>query len=197
MIKLRAIATTFLVIWGFNSSAQCIDCNVYIDQIGDNNNITVAQDGAHRAAIVMGKNSQTDGNTIGIDQKDPGLKTVSIELLSGINNGINITQQGTGTHTTGIMNLAGSANNITVNQSGAGNHQLSVLADSGTTNSANTITANQSGSAGADKFFQLNLKGSQGATVNILQNNLTTPDSASMNVQCAPGMCGTFSYTKN
>lgn len=195
---MRVPMIIFMVMWAVNSYASCsVDCSIYIDQIGDNNTITVSQDGAHRAAVVMGKVAQTDGNAITIDQKDPGLKTVSIELLSGINNGINITQQGTGSHTTGIMNLAGTANNITVNQSGAGNHQLSVLADTGTNNSANNIIATQSGGVGADKFFQLNLKGSQGATVNILQNSLTTPDSASMNVQCAPGMCGTFSYTKN
>ena len=97
----------------------------------------------------------------------------------------------------GIQNLNGSGNGISVTQLGAGKHEFNVIAGTGTTNNGNTITGNQSGGVGADKWFNVNLNGATGATVNVVQDNATTADQASMNIQCLSGTCGTFSYIKH
>ena len=101
-------------------------------------------------------------------------------------------QDGSGNHTASIQNLNGAANNINFSQTGAGNHSMIVTGAPGTTNSGDTINSTQSGSA--DKLFQLNLNGTTGATINVLQTNPTTPNSGSMSIQCTT--CGTYNYTR-
>lgn len=172
---------------------------IYIEQIGDNNTINITQDSSAEQfiRITMGKGSNVDNTNVTVEQKDGGTKNAIIDLVSGINNSVNILQQGTGNHTASIQNFMGSGNGITINQNGAGRHEFIVANDNSTTNNGNTITGNQSGGLGSDKWFKVYMNGATGATVNVLQNNALTPDAASMNVQCAPGTCGTFSYTKN
>ena len=123
-----------------------------------------------------------------------GAKTAKVEIPGGINNGIVLNQDGAGNHYAGIQNLTGTANNITINQSGAGTHTMAISGATGSTNSGNTITAEQSGGAGADKSFQLNLNGTNGATVNVQQTNPTAPNSGSMTIQCIT--CGTYNYIR-
>jgi hypothetical protein len=189
---------TFLTLAFFMpKKAFAADNTINISQIGDNNTINVSQDGSgHTATINLGLNSNVDNNIISIDQKDSGIKTASVEIKSGVNNGINMLQQGTGNHIASIQNLSGSGNNITINQDGGGNHEFNVIGSNNSTNNGNTINATQSGNAGADKSFQLNLLGATGATVNVQQTNSTQANQGSMNIQCSTG-CGTWSYTRN
>lgn len=170
---------------------------IYIDQIGDNNTINITQDSSAEQfiSITMGKGSNVDNTNVSVTQQDGGTKSAIIDLNSGINNSINILQQGTGNHVASIQNFIGSGNGITINQSGAGRHEFIVANDNSATNNGNTITGTQSGGLGSDKWFKVYMNGATGATVNVLQNNLTTPDAASMNVQCSP--CGIYTYTKN
>jgi hypothetical protein len=169
---------------------------ISIDQIGSYNTVAITQDGtAQSATLIMGKDNAADNNYVAITQQGTGAKTSKVEIPSGINNGITINQDGAGNHYAGIQNLSGSANNVTVNQTGAGNHTLAIAGAVGTTNNANTITAEQSGGAGADKTFQLNLNGTNGATVNVQQTNSTQSNSGSMNIQCSSG-CGTYNYIR-
>lgn len=169
--------------------------SIYVDQIGSYNTVVITQDGtAKSASVVMGKDSAADNNYLAITQQGTGAKTAKVEIPSGINNGITLNQDGAGNHYAGIQNLSGTANNITVGQSGAGNHTMAISGATGTTNNGNTITAEQSGGAGADKSFQLNLNGTAGATVNIQQTNPTTPNTGSMTIQCVT--CGTYNYTR-
>jgi hypothetical protein len=173
------------------------DATINIKQIGNNNTINVAQyNAAHNVKIDLGKTSSVDNTAISIEQKDLGLKTASIEIPSGINNGVNILQQGGGNHTTNIQNLNGSGNSINVDQNGAGSHVFNVIGSNGSTNNGNTINAQQSGGAGADKWFQVNLSGATGATVNVQQTNSTQAQQGSMNIQCSSS-CGTWSYIRN
>jgi hypothetical protein len=177
-------------------SAYAADNSISIDQVGSYNTVIISQDGtAHDATVNLGKNSSVDNTSIAIDQKDSGKKIANVEITSGINNGVNILQQGSGNHTAAIQNLNGNANNISVNQTGAGNHTLAIAGSVGTTNNANTITAEQSGGAGADKTFQLNLNGTNGATVNVQQTNPTQSNTGSMNIQCSSS-CGTYNYIR-
>jgi hypothetical protein len=134
-------------------------------------------------------------NTIYVQQKDSDQKRATV-TATGNNNDISLLQQGTGNHTTSIQGLNGSSNILNLNQSGAGNHELNIINMPSTVNSNNNITATQSGGAGSDKWFNVWLNGANGATVNVLQNNPSTPDQASMSIQCFSN-CGTWSYSKN
>lgn len=177
--------------------AYAADATISINQIGDNNTINIAQyNAAHNVSIDLGRTTNVDNTTINIEQRDSGIKTATVDIPSGINNGINILQQGTGNHTASIQNLNGSGNSININQDGAGNHEFNVIGANGSTNSGNTINATQSGGVGADKWFQVNLSGATGATVNVQQTNPTQASQGSMNIQCSSG-CGTWSYIRN
>jgi len=168
---------------------------VYIDQIGSNNQTTIVQDGTgHYANLSTGGASATDYNVFSIMQQGAA-KSASIELKSGSNNAFNIQQDGTGNHMTSIQNFIGSGNQVTVSQSGAGNHSFTVTNSNNTTNNGNTVTATQSGSAGADKTFNLYFNGATGAGVNIQQTNPAQADQGGMSIQCNP--CGSgWSYTR-
>lgn len=134
-------------------------------------------------------------NTIYIQQQDSEQKRATV-TATGNNNDINLLQQGTGNHTASIQGLNGNSNILNLTQNGAGNHELNIINIPGTSNNNNTVTATQTGGVGSDKWFNVWLNGANGATVNVLQNNPTTPDQASMSVQCFSN-CGTWSYSKH
>jgi len=195
MMKLPTVL--FVIICLLVSCVCLADNTINIDQIGDNNNITVEQKDAngHTATITLGKTSSVDYTTLAILQQGTGIKTASVEIKSGINNGINISQDGAGAHTTAIQNLIGSGNNINITQQGAGNHSFTISNYTSATNNGNTINATQSGGAGADKTFNLYLSGATNAGVTVLQTNPLTADQGGMNIQCNP--CGSgWSYIK-
>jgi hypothetical protein len=167
---------------------------IYIEQIGSYNSVTVAQDGSgHAATVTMGLTSAVDNTTVAIDQKDSGTKTATVNIPGGFNNSVNILQQGAGNHTASITNLNGIGNSVTINQGGAGNHTLGIVGAAGSQNNGNTITATQTGGAGADKTFNLGLNG-WNTNVTIEQTNPTTPGQASMNITCG-NSCGTQPWT--
>jgi hypothetical protein len=187
----------FILLFFCSVSFAQVNPNVYIDQIGNNNSITVNQtDDLHVTNITMGKVSNTDNNTINVTQQDAGIKTTNIVLNSGIYNNISVNQQGTGNHIASVMNLNGSNNGINVNQSGAGSHTFNVDNWAGPANNGNNINATQSGGVGANKWFQVNLNGAIGSTVNVQQTG-STPDSASMLINCSLGCGGTWNYIRN
>jgi hypothetical protein len=189
--------TFFILALTVPKKARAADASVNINQVGSNNVINIEQyNAAHNATITLGTISPVDNTNISIVQRDSGVKTASVEIPSGINNGVTILQQGTGNHTASIQNLNGSGNSISVDQNGAGNHEFNVVAGTGTINNGNTINATQTGGAGADKWFQVNLSGATGATVNVQQTNPTQAQQGSMNIQCSSG-CGTWSYIRN
>jgi hypothetical protein len=168
---------------------------VYIDQIGNNNTVIIGQDGAaHSATVTMGRDTPVDNTYVNIVQQGTGAKTATVDIPGGYNNSVILFQDGAGNHTAAIQNLNGAANNINFSQTGAGTHSMSVIGAAGATNSGDTITATQSGGAGADKSFQLNLNGTSGATVNVQQTNPTTPNTGSMSIQCVT--CGTYNYIR-
>jgi hypothetical protein len=186
----------FLFLLSMNIYAA--DNVINIDQAGNDNSVTITQQDAtgHSVDIKLGKSLPSDNNDLTITQQGYGIKSANVEIPSGFNNTVSINQDGNGQHTTNIQNLNGSANGITVNQSGDGNHTFNVMGGTGTTNTANTISATQSGGVGADKTFNLDLLGTVGATVNIEQTNPFLPDSGSMTINCLSGMCGAYSYIR-
>lgn len=148
---------------------------VYIDQIGNSNTIVVYQEDndQKRAAIVS----------------------------NGNNNDYSIIQQGAGSHTALIkptpVNPSTNSNNIlSILQQGAGNHTANILFADPISNSSNTASITQKGGAGADKQFTLQLQGNS-IGVSVIQDNLTTPDSSSMSIQCLTPPCSGYSYVKH
>lgn len=178
-----------VVVWG-------ADNTINIEQIGSYNTTIVTQDGTGNTATVnLGKTSDVDNTYVSITQQGNN-KTASVEIKSGINNTVYLTQQDTGNHTASIQNLNGSANNISITQQGSGSHEFNVIGGAGTTNSANTVTATQTGNTGSEKWFNLYMNGSSGATVNVQQGG-SGQNQSSMNIQCAAGTCGTYNFTRN
>lgn len=186
----------FLLLLIFSTSATAAGSNLYIEQIGDNNNITVNQKDASNNSvnIDLGKISNVDYTTLNILQQGTGNKTASVEVKSGINNGINLTQDGAGAHSATIQNLQGSANNISITQSGSGKHEFNLINNSGKTNNNNTVNVNQSGGVGQEKWFNIWLNGASGAVVNVNQSGAA--NQASMQIQCSVGTCGTYNFSQ-
>lgn len=147
---------------------------VYIDQIGDNNSITIIQQDSDRQRALV--TNQGDGNIVGI------------------------IQQGAGQHTASITNNSVATNNnnniLSIEQVGTGNHMASILLNKNTGASNNAATISQTGGVGANKQFTLELQGSK-IGVSVIQDNPTTPDSGTMSIQCLTPPCNGYSYTKH
>ena len=145
---------------------------VYIDQIGDNNNISVIQQDSERNRVAIV--NQGDGNILAITQQGPGKHTASITTSTTANNNNNI---------------------LSIDQVGAGNHMASILLNNSTGTNNNSVGITQAGGIGANKQFTLELKGSQ-IGVSVVQDNPTTPDSGTMSIQCLTPPCSGYSYSK-
>ena len=148
--------------------AFAADNTIHIQNIGDNNQVIITQQGnGHEAYVAI---EYSDNNVVNIDQKDYGIKKSLIDIKGGINNGIQVNQQDSGSHIS-LIDFSGSSNNITITQGGGGNHSAFIFGSTGTINDANNITIEQQGGSGVDKTFNLDLHGSAGATVAIQQLN--------------------------
>lgn len=166
---------------------------VDIEQVGNNNIVTISQQGpGHSTVVRLGETSDVDNATVDITQQGTGAKSATVELKSGVNHSVTIFQDGLGSHSTSILNLTGTTNSFNITQTGADSHSFTVTGDTGTTNSGNTVTATQSG-AGI-KQFDLVLQGTSGATVTVEQT-ANTANTGSMAIQCNP--CGAYNYTRN
>lgn len=188
------IVSVFLLIASI-TVAFGADNTISIEQIGSNNTTIVTQEGSgNSATIITGKTSDVDGTYISILQQNSN-KTASVEIKSGVNNTVYFTQQDTGNHTASIQNLNGSTNSISLTQQGSGNHEFNIIGGAGTTNSGNSVTATQTGNTGSEKWFNLYMNGSSGATVSVQQGG-TGQNQSSMNVQCAPGTCGNYNFSR-
>jgi hypothetical protein len=192
---MKFVAICFLIAGLGTCSSTRADNQIMIDQIGSYNTVVVTQDGTTQSAkMALGKDSAVDNTYVNITQQGTGNKSAGVEITGGYNNSVIMFQDGSGNQYSSIRNLNGAANNINFSQTGAGNHSMTVTGGAGTTNNANSITAEQSGGVGADKSFQLNLNGTNGATVNVQQTIPTTSNSGSMTIQCVT--CGTYNYTR-
>ena len=150
---------------------------VYIDQIGDNNQIYIVQ-------------------------QDSDAKQAAV-LMKGDSNEVTIVQGGSGNHTamvapgtSGAMGAVNDGNTIGISQSGAGNHSATVQLNDTSANGYNTATITQDGGVGADKSFTLQLSGSH-IGVTVTQDNPTVADSSSMSISCYTGSCTGYSYTRH
>ena len=179
-----------LFVASFYVSAQ--NNYIYIDQVGNNNQVTVTQDGpGHVAAVAIGATLPVTANDL---KTGYGLGTTPYNGVGTSEyNTVTISQQGVGSHTTTVELPRASSNLITVDQSGAGNHTFGISSTANTNNINNTISATQSGTG--DKAFALTLDGTNGATVTVQQTNPTQANTGAMTIQCTTR--GSYSYIRN
>lgn len=159
--------------------------SVYIDQIGSNNNTTIDQIGSDKTAIILNKG---DSNNFTISQQDSGshqafIGTPPTQSPSNQNNQSYVFP----------VNNNNNNNTLSITQSGSGNHTAAINLDPTIPTSNNTASIVQGGSA--NKSFNLNLSGSS-ISANIIQDNATVPDAASMSIQCLTPPCSGYSYTR-
>ena len=197
----------------FPNKARAADNTIYIDSVGNNNEVVVNQYGSgHMASVAIGTylptnntdltsgygigtqnyGGTTDYNYVGIRQQGVGNKTATVEIPTGTYNFVTVFQDGTGNHSAAIQNLQGNNNYIGIVQNDSGNHTMNITNNVGTTNSNNTINTTQTGAG--DKSFALTMAGSNGATVTVQQTNPTQANTGAMTIQCNP--CGAYSYTR-
>jgi hypothetical protein len=149
---------------------------VYIDQIGNTNQIYINQMGSDRDQTAV--------------------------LLKGDSNDVTVNQTGSGRHTAMVtptpmaMSSTNSLNTFAITQNGSGNHSATIQQADPVSNSGNTASIFQSGGIGAEKQFTLQLQGSN-IGVTVIQDNPTIRDSASMSIQCLTPPCTGYSYTRH
>jgi hypothetical protein len=195
---LGILALAVILLLAQSGLAWPADNQIYVDQINNSssNTVTVTQDGTgHTATVSIGAVAASDSNNVAITQQGTGAKTATVQIAAGVSNGVVVSQDGAGAHKATVQALTGSANNISITQSGDGAHEFNIINSAGTTNTANTVNATQSGGAGSEKWFNVWFGGSTGAIVNVNQGGIG-PSQASMNIQCAAGTCGTYSYNR-
>lgn len=142
---------------------------VDIEQIGDNNNITIRQ-----GSSLAGKNRMTvysngDGNTLNLNQGYNTDGTASVDdsnnhylslHLTGNTNSVTAKQTGTGQYNE--TTVSGSTNVLTLQQTGAGSKTMFTTVNG----SNNTVTANQKDAG--QHYLDIRLLGN-GHTVNAVQ----------------------------
>ena len=186
---MKLVAILFLVV---SSCVSAQNNYIYIDQVGNNNQVTVTQDGTgHLAAVAIGATLPTTTNDL---KNGYGIGTTPYNGVGASEyNNVTISQQGVGSHTTTVELPLALSNLINLTQEGAGNHTFSLTATPNTNNINNTISSTQSGTV--DKAFALTLDGTNGATVTVQQTNPTQANTGAMTIQCTT--CGAYSYIRN
>jgi len=157
--------------------------SVYIDQVGNGNDLYISQYGMgdHRSIML----NEGNNNDLSIIQQDSGDHTAFIGTPPlGIANGSYVTTPGQGNH----------GNDFTIYQKDSGDHTAAINLDHSVVNSNNSAVIDQEGAA--IKQFTLNLSGSN-IGVTVIQDNPTTADSGSMSIQCYTGTCQGYTYTKH
>jgi len=163
----------------------CYAGSVYIDQVGNGNNIFVEQVSSGNAeAIIL---NQGDNNTHTIVQEGSGDHLAFIGTPP-------VGKNYDGTYNTNTNAGNNNNNTLTILQNGSGNHTAAINLDATTQNNNNIASITQSGDA--NKNFTLNLSGS-GIGATVLQDNPLTPDAGSMSIQCLTPPCSGYSYTKH
>lgn len=165
------------------------DSQVYIDQIGDVNTITVNQTGTYNNYAEYNGNGSY--NTVDIIQSGNASTVANyIELnINGNNNIANLKQQSTGGSKSIHVTVNNSNNSLTVLQKDAGNHNAEIILSGGN----KTVDVTQQGSAG--HTAKIELSGSPVGLTLIQQGS--TQQYYSINYNCATaGGCAPVTVTQ-
>lgn len=145
---------------------------IHIDQIGDNNTITVRQGSSLSGKNRMRVESYGDSNTLNLNQGYLTDGAVSVGdtnnhylYLNNSGNSNNITTRQTGVGHYNETTISGNSNVINLQQQGTGSKTLFT----NITGNGNTVTANQKD--GGQHYLDIKLQGN-GHTVNALQDGI-------------------------
>lgn len=170
------------------------DSIVYIEQIGNQNTITVNQTGTKNNFVDYFSNGSL--NNVNIQQSGNSSTTANyLEVDLGTStsasnsNTVNITQTSTGGTKSAFINVTDSNNTVNVQQKDSGSHWLDLTLSGGNKNA--TVIQQGAGNHQA----QINLGGT--ATTLDLTQSGATAQSYSINHTCATaGGCGTITVTQ-
>lgn len=120
------------------------DSKVYVDQIGNNNTITIQQTGTKNNYAEYNGNGSS--NTINITQSGNSTTTANyVELnVNGNNNAVDLTQSSTGGTKSIFATITDNSNDVSIVQSDNSNHHVDLTLSGGSKN----VDISQSGSGG-------------------------------------------------
>jgi hypothetical protein len=172
----NASSTNVLQVSRFNSRTTN-DSQVYITQVGDNNNIVVDQEGTKNNYAYISNNGS--GNNINVHQtgNSSTATNYSYTNVSGSYNSVNVTQTSTGGGKGAFINVANNNNSVTLTQTDAGSHYAEV----GLSGGNKTVNITQSGSASQMASVQL----TGNATSLTLQQTGTAQNFYAIQFNCA------------
>ena len=164
------------------------DSQVYIDQIGTSNTVTVQQTGTrnnyteyngngsfNNVDITQSGNSSTETNYVRLD-------------VTGNSNTVDITQTSTGGTKSTFATVNNNNNSVTILQKDSGSHHVDLTISGG----SKTIDITQQGSAGHQA--DITLTGAGARSLNLIQQG-TTQQFYSINSNCA-GTCEAITVTQ-
>jgi hypothetical protein len=165
------------------------DSQVYINQIGDNNLITVQQTGTKNNYVNYASNGSN--NTTAITQSSTSTTATNYvaATVNGNTNATTITQQSTGGSKGAFVSVANSNNTLALQQKDSGNHYAEVNLSGG----SKTVDITQQGSA--NHMASVTLSGLP-AALSLTQSG-TTQQYYSINFNCATtGGCAKITVTQ-
>jgi hypothetical protein len=170
------------------------DSQVYIEQIGNDNTITVLQSGTRNnfvdyfgngsfntVTITQSGNASTQANYI-----EASIGTAGIASNS---NSVTLTQQSTGGGKGMLVNITGSSNNLSISQKDSGNHYAQVLLAGGNKD----VNILQQGSAG--HMTNINLSGTPTA-LDLTQSGSTQQHYSITHTCATAGGCGVITVNQ-
>ena len=162
------------------------DSQVYIQQIGDANTVTVNQSGTKNNYVYYGGSGFDNNITITQSGNASTTTNYSYTAVSGNANNVHVTQTSTGGGKGAFINVQNNNNSVTLSQTDSGSHYAEV----GLSGGNKTVNIQQSGSANQMASVQL----SGNPTSLSLQQSGSTQQFYSINFNCATaGGCSPIS----
>lgn len=165
------------------------DSQVYVNQVGDYNNITVQQTGTKNNFVSYTSNGSNNNTTITQSSTTPTATNYATLTINGNTNTTTLLQQSTGGVKGAFVSIADNNNALTLQQKDGGNHYAEVNLSGGN----KTADITQQGSA--SHMTSVGLSG-QPASLSVTQSG-STQQFYSINFNCATaGGCPKITVTQ-
>lgn len=170
------------------SNRGTADSRVYVEQIGNDNTITVDQSGTRNNSVTYTGNGSFNNVDIAQSSTSSTATNYTEVTVNGNSNNIDLTQNSTGGSKSAFVTVTDNNNTVNINQRDSGNHYLNLNLSGG--NKSADITQQGSGAHQAD----ITLSGTGARSINLIQQG-TTAQSYSINSTCASN-CQAISVTQ-
>ena len=162
------------------------DSQVYIQQVGDGNTITVNQSGTKNNYAYISNSGSNNNISVSQSGNANTQTNYSYDIINGSNNTVNVTQTSTGGAKGSFLIVQNNGNMATISQTDSGSHYAEV----GLSGGSKTVNVQQSGSASQMASIQL----SGNPTSLSLQQSGSTQNFYSIQFNCATaGGCSPIS----